>query len=164
MYIIIWKVDDQCKFDAWSNQYSTEWLNKQTKWDNNTKFLKLLYFNWRIITFQYCDGFCHISTGMCHGCACVPWSWMTPSQNPPQPVPLRCPRAPALGVLLYASNLHCSSTLHTAIYMFQCYFLILSHPCLLPQSPKVCYLHLCLFCCLAYRVISTIFLNSICMH
>ena len=31
----------------------------------------------------------------------------------------------------------------------------------LPQSPKDCSRHLCLFCCLAYRVIVTIFLNSI---
>ena len=31
----------------------------------------------------------------------------------------------------------------------------------LPQSPKDCSIHLCLFCCLAYRVIVTIFLNSI---
>ena len=29
------------------------------------------------------------------------------------------------------------------------------------QSPKVCSIHLCLFFCLAYRVIITIFLNSI---
>ena len=42
------------------------------------------------------------------------------------------------------------------IYMFQCYSLKSSHPHLLPQSPKVCSLHLCLFCCLAYRVIITI--------
>ena len=28
------------------------------------------------------------------------------------------------------------------------------------QSPKDCSLHLCLFCCLTYRVIVTIFLNS----
>ena len=49
-------------------------------------------------------------------------------------------------------------------YMFQCYSLKSSHPCLLPQSPKVCPLHLCLFCCLAYRVIVTIFLNSIYMQ
>ena len=34
----------------------------------------------------------------------------------------------------------------------------------LPQSPKDCSIHLCLFCCLAYRVIVTIFLNSICMR
>ena len=37
--------------------------------------------------------------------------------------------------------------------MFQCYSLKSSQPCLLPQSPKVCYLHLCLFCCLSYRII-----------
>ena len=31
--------------------------------------------------------------------------------------------------------------------MFQCYSLKSSHPCLLPLSPKVCSLHLCIFCC-----------------
>ena len=30
----------------------------------------------------------------------------------------------------------------------------------LPQSPKDCSIHLCLFCCLTCRVIVTIFLNS----
>ena len=34
----------------------------------------------------------------------------------------------------------------------------------LPQSPKDCSIHLCLFCCLAYRVVVTIFLNSIYMY
>ena len=34
----------------------------------------------------------------------------------------------------------------------------------LPQSPKDCSIHLCLFCCLAYRVVVTIFLNSIYMR
>ena len=33
-----------------------------------------------------------------------------------------------------------------------------------PQSPKDCSIHLCLFCCLTYRVIITIFLNSIYMR
>ena len=45
--------------------------------------------------------------------------------------------------------------------MFQCYSLKSSHPCLLPQSLKVCSLHLCLFCCLAYRIIIITFLNFI---
>ena len=36
-------------------------------------------------------------------------------------------------------------------------------PSPLPQSPTDCSIHLCLFCCLAYRVIITIFLNSIYM-
>ena len=85
----------------------------------------------------------------------------TPSHLPSHPIPLGCPRALALGALLHASNLHWSSVLHMVIYMFQCYSLISSRLCLLPHSPKVCSLHLCLFCCLAYRVIITIFLNSI---
>ena len=45
--------------------------------------------------------------------------------------------------------------------MFQCYSFKSSHPRLLPHSSKVCSLHLRLFCYLAYRVIITIFLNSI---
>ena len=37
---------------------------------------------------------------------------------------------------------------------------ISSHPHPLPQNPKDCSIHLCLFCCLTYRVIVTFFLNS----
>ena len=33
-----------------------------------------------------------------------------------------------------------------------------------PTESKICSLHLCLFCCLAYRIIVTIFLNSIYVH
>ena len=32
---------------------------------------KLIYFNWRLITLQYCGGFCHTSTWISHGCPCV---------------------------------------------------------------------------------------------
>ena len=39
------------------------------------------------------------------------------------------------------------------LYMFQCHSPKSSHSCPLPQSPKDCSIHLCLFCCLAYRVI-----------
>ena len=84
-----------------------------------------------------------------------------PSHLPSQPSPLGCSRAPALSALLHTSNLHWSFILHMVIYMFQHYSLKSSHPPLLPHSPKVCSLHLCLFCCLVYRVIVSIFLNSI---
>ena len=84
-----------------------------------------------------------------------------PSHLPPHRIPLACLRAPALSVLLHASNLHWSSILHMLTYMFQCYSLKSSHPGLLPQSPKVCSLHLGLFCYLTDRVIITIFLNSL---
>ena len=43
--------------------------------------------------------------------------------------------------------------------MFWCCSLETSYPRLLPQSPEVCSVHLCLFFCFAYRVIITIFLN-----
>ena len=87
----------------------------------------------------------------------------TPSHLPPHHNPLGCPRAPAWSALLHALNLHWSSILHMIMYMFQCYSFKSSHHLLLPHSPKVCSLHLCLFCCLAYRVIVTISLNSIYM-
>ena len=79
-------------------------------------------------------------------------------------IPLCYPRATTLSALLHAFNLHWPSILHMVIYMFQCYSLKSSHPCLLPQNPKVCFLHLCLFCCLAYRIVVTIFLNSMYMR
>ena len=87
-----------------------------------------------------------------------------PPTSLPYPIPLGCPRAPALSALLHSSNLYWSSILHMVIYMFQCCSFTSSHPCLLPHNPKVCSLHLCFFCCLAYRIVVTIFLNSTYMH
>ena len=105
---------------------------------------------------------CHTLTWISHGYICVPL--ILPTPLPPHPISPGCPRAPALGTLLHASNLPWSSILCMAMYMFQCYPLKSFHPCLLPLSPKVCSLHLCLLCCPACRIISTIFLNSIYMH
>jgi len=84
---------------------------------------------------------------------------VSPILNPtshitPHPILQGCPSAPALSALSYASNLDWWSISHMAIYMFQCYSLTSSHPRLLPQSPNVCSLHLCLFCCLTYKVIT----------
>ena len=31
-----------------------------------------IYFNWGLITLQYCSGFCHTLTWISHGCTCVP--------------------------------------------------------------------------------------------
>ena len=119
----------------------------------------LIYFNWRLITLQYCGDFCHTFTWISHGYTCVPYP-EPPFHLPPYPIPQGYPSAPALSTLSHASKLDWWSVSHI-IYMFQCYSLKSSHTCLLPQCPTVCSLHLCLFCCLAYRVIITIFLNSI---
>ena len=47
--------------------------------------------------------------------------------------------------LSHASNLGWWSVSPLIVYLFQCYCLRTSHPHLLPQSPKVCSVHLCLF-------------------
>ena len=100
-----------------------------------------------------------------HGHESATGAHVSPSLNlfppPSPPIPLGCLRAPALSALLHSSNLNWPSILHMVIYIFQCYSLKSSHPLLLPHSPKVCSLHLCLFCYLTYRVTVTIFLNSI---
>ena len=120
---------------------------------------KFIYFNWRLIALQYCIGFA------IHRHESVTGVHVFPILNlPPHLIPQGHPSAPALSTLSHASNLDWQSISHMVIYMFQCSSLKSSYPCLLPQSPKVCSLHLCLFCCLAYRVIVTIFLNSIYMH
>ena len=53
-------------------------------------------------------------------------------------IPQGHPSALALSTLSHASNLDWRSVSHMIIYMFQCYSLKSSHPCLLPQSLKVC--------------------------
>ena len=86
---------------------------------------------------------------------CSP-SW-TPSHLPPHTILLGHPSAPALSIQYHASNLDWRFISHMIIYMFQCHSAKSSHPRPLPQSPKDCSIHLCLFCCLAYRIIVTIF-------
>ena len=126
-------------------------------------FIFLIYlFNWRLITLQYCGGFCHTFTWISHGCTCVPPSW-SPLPPPSHPIPQGHQSAPPLSTLSHALNLDWQSISHMVIYMFQWYSPKSSQPHLFPQSPKVCSLHLYLFCCLTYRVIVTIILNSIYM-
>jgi len=86
-----------------------------------------------------------------------------PSHLPPHTIHLGHPCAPAPSILYHSSNLDWGSISHMILYMFQCHSPKSSHPLPFPQSPKDCSIHLCLFCCLANRVIITIFLNSICM-
>ena len=97
-----------------------------------------------------------------------PWIYMcSPSRSslppPSPPHPSGSSECTSPEHLYRASNLGWRSVSHLIIYMFQCYSLRSSHPHLLPQSPKVCSIYLCLVLCLAYRVIVTISLNSIYM-
>ena len=120
--------------------------------------LLILFFNFTILYW-----FCHMSTCIRHRYTHV--SHPEPSSLlPPRTIPLGRPSAPAPSIWYGASNLDWQLVSYMILYMFQCHSPKWSHPLPLPQSPKDCSIHQCFFCCLAYRVIVIIFLNSIYMH
>ena len=93
---------------------------------------------------------------------CVP-KHEPPSHLPPHNISVGLPHAPAPSMLYPASDIDWRFNSYMRVYMLECHSPKSSHPLPLPQSPKVCSTHLCLFCCLTHRVIITIFLNSIYM-
>ena len=129
-------------------------FKKNSRMRSRLQIKKIIYFNWRLITLQYCGVFCHTSTWIGYGYTCIPPSWM-PLPLPPHPMPLGCPGALALSALLHALNLYWSSILHMKINTFQCCSLKSSHPCILSHSPKVC-IYIWVSWCLAYRIIVSI--------
>ena len=77
-----------------------------------------------------------------------PWIYMCSPSRSPLPPP--APSDPSLSSqctspehLSHAFNLGWWSVSPLIVYLFQCYSFRTSHPCLLPQSPKVCSVHLC---------------------
>ena len=79
-----------------------------------------------------------------------PWIYMcSPSQSPLPPPSLSQPSGSSQCTspehLSHASSLGWWSVSPLIVYLFQCCSLRTSHSCLLPQSLKVCSVHLCLF-------------------
>ena len=56
-------------------------------------FFSLIFISWRLITLQYCSGFCHTLTWISHGFTCIPHP-DSPSHLPLYPIPLGLPNAP----------------------------------------------------------------------
>ena len=113
-----------------------------------------------IFTLQYCIGFAihqHASATGVH---------VFPILNPPPTslpisslwvIPVHQPQASCILIRTWTGD-------SFLIWYYTCFNAILPNHPPPPQSPKDCPIHLCLFCCLTYRVVVTIFLNSIYMH
>ena len=135
---------------SFSGNWSIQFQNRPMKFFFTLFYFTILYWFW------------HTLTWICHRCTWVP-NPEPPSHLPPHTISLGHPSAPAPSILYPASNLDWWFISYMILYMFQCHSPKSSHPLPLPQSQKVCLVHLHLPCCLAYRVIITIFLNSIYM-
>ena len=62
-------------------------------------FFSFIFISLRLITLQYCSGFCHTLTWISHGFTCAPHP-EPPSHFPPHPVPLGHPSAQVLSTCL----------------------------------------------------------------
>ena len=62
-------------------------------------FFSFIFISWRLITLQYCSGFCHTLTWISHGFTCVP-HLDPPSHLPLHLIPLGLPSAPGLSTCL----------------------------------------------------------------
>ena len=62
-------------------------------------FFPFICISWRLITLQYCSGFCHTLTRISHGFTCIPDPDPL-SHLPLHPIPLGLPSAPGLSTCL----------------------------------------------------------------
>ena len=67
---------------------------KETRCDGFSFFFFNFFFvSWRLITLQYCNGFCHTLTWISHGYTCIPHP-NPPSHLPLHLIPLGLPSVP----------------------------------------------------------------------
>ena len=140
--------------DDLQHRYTLEIRNKRINHMPNQPNPSLFY------SFSFF--FFHTLAWIHQGCTCDP-KHEPPFHLPHHNISLGHPHAPAPSILYPASDIDWRVISYMIVYMFPYYSPKSSHPLPLPQSPKGYSLHLCLFCCLAYRVIITIFLNAIYM-
>ena len=120
-------------------------------------FYLFIYF-----TLQYCIGFAIYQHASATGVHVFPILNLPPTYFPIPSlwvVPVHQPQASCILHGTWTGDLY-------LILYYACFNAILPNhlPLPIPQSPKDCSIHLCLFCCLTYRVVVTILLNSIYMR
>ena len=87
------------------------------------KFFSFIFISWRLITLQYCSGFCRTLTWISHALTCVP-----------HPIPLGLPSAPARSTCLVHPT-WAGDLFHPWLYI--CFYAILSEHSTLTFSHRV---------------------------
>ena len=105
---------------------------------------KFIYFNWRLITLQYCIGFAIHQHESATGVHVFP-ILNTPSYLPPCTIPLGHPRAPAPSILYPASNLHLYGIIHVSVPFSQ----------IIPPSSSPRVQKTVLYICVSFAVLQT---------
>ena len=134
---------------SWSS-----WIGRRVEWPFVIFLFLFLIFNFIFLLYNIVLVLPYINMHL-------PWVYMcSPSRTalpPPSPYhpsgPSQC-TSPKLPVSCIEPGL-AIHFLNDIIHVLMPFSQII--PCSLSQSPKDCSIHLCLFCCLAYRVIVTIF-------
>ena len=118
-------------------------------------------FNWRLITLKYCSRFCHTLTWISHGCTCVPH---------PEPPPPNSLSIPSLRVIPVHQPEHLVSCIKPGLAIYFRYdnvhvsMLVSNHPTLaFSHRVQKTVLYIYVSFAVVYRIIITIFLNSIYM-
>ena len=109
-------------------------------------------FNWRIIAIQYCVGFCHTAAWISHRYTYVPSLLNLSLTSHPSRL------SQSNWLELPASSSQFSQAIYFTYGNLYVSMLLSIHP---THCVQVCSLCLCLHCCPADRLISTIFLDSI---
>ena len=159
----------------WSNSHFHTWpLERPQPWhedlcQQSTVFAFYLFFLNFILFFNFTIfyWFCHILKWICHRYTNVPHpapSSLLPPRSPYHPSgSSQCtsPKHPVSCMEPGLENRFIHDTIHISMPFSQ---IIPPSPSPSPTESKRLSIHQCLFCCLVYRVIVTIFLNSIYMH
>ena len=93
----------------------TQFIHIQLK-----NFFSFIFISWRLITLQYCSGFCHTLTWISHGFTCAPHPDPPPASAPPHPI--------ALGCTGKTQEFYTQPNCHPSIKTTEKYFSILKNP------------------------------------
>ena len=86
----------------WELDHKESWGLKNLSFQTSVGedfFFSFIFTSWRLITLQYCSGFCHTLTWISHGFTCIAHP-DTPFHLPLYPLPLGLPGAPGLSTCL----------------------------------------------------------------